>query len=59
MNNKDQEGEVEITKEVLANLLKDAEEAHARYEEELGEEDPDWHLWYAEYILEQFDEMSR
>lgn len=55
--NKNQK-EVEITKEVLANLLKGAEENHAKYEEDLGEKDEDWHLWYADYILKKFEDLS-
>lgn len=50
--------EVEITKEVLANFLKEAEEEHAKYEEDLGQKDEDWHLWYADYILKKFEDLS-
>jgi len=44
-----------ITKEDLAKLLKEAEEAHALYEEKLGKRDENWPEWYAEYILRKID----
>jgi hypothetical protein len=42
-----------LTKEELTRLLREAEEAHGRYEkEELGgKRDEDWPAWYAEYIV--------
>ena len=42
-----------ITKEELAELLREAEKAHAEYEKKLGERDEDWPIWYAEYILKR------
>jgi hypothetical protein len=43
----------DLTKEELTRLLREAEEAHGRYEkEELGgERDEDWASWYAEFIV--------
>jgi hypothetical protein len=43
----------DLTKEELARLLREAEEAHGRYEQEElgGERDEDWPAWYAEYIV--------
>ncbi|HEY3106270.1 MAG TPA: hypothetical protein VGJ49_05690 [Gaiellaceae bacterium] len=43
----------ELTKERLAELLREAERAHAEFERELGYRDEDWPAWYAGYILEQ------
>lgn len=46
----------EITVDMLAKLLRDAEAAHGKYEQSLGHADPDWPRWYAEYILQQVPE---
>jgi hypothetical protein len=43
----------ELTQERLAELLREAERAHADYERELGERDEDWPTWYAGYILDR------
>jgi hypothetical protein len=43
--------EVDLTAERLAELLREAEQAHAEYERGLGERDEDWPSWYAEYIV--------
>jgi hypothetical protein len=42
-----------LTAEELARLLREAEQAHAAYERELGSRDEDWPSWYATWILEQ------
>ena len=42
-----------LTKEELARLLREAQDAHAAYEKELGERDADWPSWYAQYILDK------
>jgi hypothetical protein len=34
----------------LAEALRRAAEAHGKHEEEIGAEDPDWPIWYAEYM---------
>ncbi len=49
---------VELTSDELARLLREAEQAHAEYEQELGRRDEDWPGWYAEYILLQLEEPS-
>lgn len=43
--------DVDLTAERLAELLREAERAHAEYESELGRRDEDWPAWYAEYIV--------
>ncbi len=42
-----------LTREELTSLLREAEEAHGRYEtEELGGvRDEEWAAWYAEFIV--------
>jgi hypothetical protein len=47
---------MDLTQNELAELLQDAERAHADYERELGERDEDWPAWYAGYILERLRE---
>ncbi|MDQ3067803.1 MAG: hypothetical protein M3R12_11755 [Actinomycetota bacterium] len=47
---------MELTKERLAELLRDAEAAHGTYEQELGMRDEDWPTWYASYILGKVEE---
>ncbi len=39
----------------LAELLRDAEKAHARHEAETGKRD-DWPSWYATYIMKRWNE---
>jgi hypothetical protein len=49
----------DLTKEELARLLREAEEAHGKYEEELGgERDADWPSWYAEFIMNALRERA-
>jgi hypothetical protein len=43
--------QVELTGERLAELLREAEQAHGEYERGLGHRDEDWPRWYADYIL--------
>ena len=45
--------EVQVTRERLAELLREAEHAHGEYERELGRRDEDWPAWYAGFILER------
>ena len=47
---------MEVTRDELAQLLKDAERAHGEYERELGQRDEDWPSWYAGYILDRLAE---
>ena len=44
---------IELTREVLAQLLRDAERAHHDYEQSTGERDDDWASWYADYLLDR------
>lgn len=45
--------ESDLTVERLADLLREAERAHAAYERELGTRDEDWPAWYAQYVLQR------
>ena len=40
----------------LRTLLRVAESAHAAYEAERGEPDPDWPTWYAQFIVSRWRE---
>jgi len=46
----------DLTEGRLAELLREAEAAHAEYEQSLGQRDDDWPSWYARYIVEQLEE---
>jgi hypothetical protein len=46
----------ELTREQLAELLREAERAHAEYERELGYRDEDWPSWYAGYVLDKLQQ---
>jgi hypothetical protein len=48
----------ELTREELAQLLREAEKAHGEYERELGGRDEDWPSWYADYILRRLEGPS-
>jgi hypothetical protein len=48
-----------LTKDRLAQLLRDAEAAHGGYEVQLGHRDEDWPSWYAGYIVEQLEDEPR
>jgi hypothetical protein len=45
-----------MTQERLAELLREAEAAHAEHEQAVGERDEDWPSWYARYIVEQLEQ---
>jgi hypothetical protein len=47
-----------LTADELARLLREAEQAHAAYEKELGERDEDWPSWYATWILDRLRERG-
>jgi hypothetical protein len=49
-------GQVQVTRDELAQLLREAESAHGEYERELGRRDDDWPAWYADYILRRLEE---
>ena len=44
---------MDLTREELTRLLREAEKAHARYEKNVlgGKRDADWASWYAEFIV--------
>jgi hypothetical protein len=44
---------MDLTVERLAELLREAEAAHAEYESELGRRDEQWPSWYARYIVDK------
>ena len=44
---------MDLSAERLAELLREAEAAHAEYERELGRPDDDWPVWYARYIVDK------
>lgn len=45
-----------LTRERLAELLRDAEEAHGEFEAQLGRPDDDWPDWYADYVVSRWEE---
>jgi hypothetical protein len=47
---------MDLTKEQLAELLREAEKAHAEYEQSLGHRDDDWPSWYAAFIVKKANE---
>jgi hypothetical protein len=51
----------DLTQEELAGLLREAEEAHGKYEkEELGGvRDEEWASWYAEFIVNALRERGQ
>ena len=52
-------GEHPVTR--LADMLREAERAHAVYEHRLGHADPNWADWYARHIYDRLteDEAAR
>ena len=40
-----------LSVETLAQLLREAEQAHGAYERQLGRRDDDWPTWYARHLL--------
>jgi hypothetical protein len=49
----------QLTQEELAQLLREAEKAHAEYEATLGHRDEDWPAWYAQFLLNRFQQEHR
>lgn len=39
--------------ETLAAVLREARDAHHVYEQALGTQDPNWQMWYGEYVAER------
>ncbi len=52
--------DTDLTKEELTDLLREAEQAHGKYEtEELGGvRDEDWPTWYAAFIVDKLRERG-
>ncbi len=48
----------DLSRDELAELLRDAQRAHGEYERELGERDEDWPSWYAQYMLDRLRERA-
>jgi hypothetical protein len=46
-----------LTVEELARLLREAEQAHGAYENQLGHRDDDWPTWYARHMLGPLREL--
>jgi hypothetical protein len=42
-----------LTKEDLEKLLREAEKAHGAYEQKLGRRDDNWPSWYADFIVKK------
>ena len=49
-------GCMNISREELVKLLKEAEKAHGEYEKSLGRRDDNWPEWYANWIIEKLGE---
>jgi hypothetical protein len=45
----------DVSRDQLAELLREAERAHGEYERTLGSRDEDWPGWYADYILRRLE----
>lgn len=45
----------EVTVDELADLLRQAERAHADYERSIGRRDDEWPKWYATYVLDNLE----
>ena len=45
-----------LTEDRLRTLLRVAESAHAAYETQQGQPDPDWPTWYAQFIVARWRE---
>ena len=50
---------MELTKEDLEKLLREAEKAHGEYELKLGQRDDNWPSWYAEFIVKRLREREK
>jgi hypothetical protein len=48
-----------LTKEALAGLLREAEQAHGQFERQLGHRDADWPDWYAAFIVSKLQERRQ
>ena len=50
---------MELTKEDLEKLLREAEKAHGEYEQKLGQRDDNWPSWYAEFIVQKLRDREK
>jgi hypothetical protein len=50
---------MDLTKEDLEKLLREAEKAHGEYEQKLGQRDDNWPSWYAEFIVKRLREREK
>jgi hypothetical protein len=50
---------MDLTKEHLERLLREAEKAHGEYEQKLGRRDDNWSSWYAEFIVKKLREGGK
>jgi len=50
---------MDLSKENLETLLREAEEAHGEYEQKLGHRDDNWPGWYAEFIVKKLREREK
>jgi hypothetical protein len=48
-----------LTEDLLTQLLEEAKAAHAEYEKETGEYDEEWPRWYARYVLDRLNKLTR
>ena len=46
---------MDLDKKQLTQLLREAEKAHAAYEKQTGETDPDWPSCYAQYMIDKIN----
>lgn len=49
---------MELKKDKLEQLLKEAEKAHGEFEKTLGKRDEEWPAWYAEYIVNKLNQTN-
>jgi hypothetical protein len=50
---------MDLTKEELENLLREAEKFHGEYEQKLGHRDDNWPSWYAEFIVKKLRQREK
>jgi hypothetical protein len=49
---------MDLSKERLETLLREAEKAHGEYEKTLGHADANWPAWYAEFIVKKLTDRG-
>ena len=50
--------DTQLTREELAELLREAEQAHHDHEQSTGKRDDDWSSWYARYLLDRLGDRT-